>query len=69
MKAKTKIGELSENTKLAIIFNSKPVHKEWVKGDLSVEEKRKILEAMDIATDGPWILGMIEDIRDLRKGV
>lgn len=68
MKAKVATQVLSDNAKIAIIFNSRPLHKEWVKGDLSIEEKRRVLEGMDIAIDGPWILGLIEDIRDLRRG-
>ncbi len=69
MKAQQKTEtRLSDHAKVAIIFNQKPVYKEWIKGDLTKEEKQQILDGMDVATDGPWLLGLIEDIRDLRKG-
>lgn len=67
MKTKEIDAHLSDHAKVSIIFNERNVHREWIKGDLSPDEKRKVLEGMDIAIDGRWILELIKDLRDLRR--
>lgn len=58
---------LSDNVKFQHIHSFPRVHREWTKGDLTREEKREILDGMEIAVTESWLLTLIEDIRDARK--
>ena len=54
--------ELSDGQKLQIINDSRKYKKKWQK--LTNDQKYKILEGMDIATDDKWMLSLFEDIKN-----
>lgn len=57
-----KTKELSDGQKLQIINDSRKYKKKWNK--LEKEQKLKVLEGLDIATDEKWILSLFEDVKE-----
>jgi hypothetical protein len=55
------VKEVSEGQKLRIIQDSNKLRKMWNK--LDREQKLKIFEGMDIATDYKWVLSLFEELK------
>ena len=58
---KTNVRELSDGQKLQIINDSRKYKKKWNK--LNKEQKLKVLEGMNVATDEKWILSLFEEVK------
>ena len=56
------VTPFTDSLKIQIIMDNRKLKKEWAK--CNSEQKHKVLEGLDIATDLKWILSLFTDILD-----
>lgn len=63
----TQEQSMSTTVKLQHLNSFPRVRKEWIKGDLTKDEKLAVLEGMDLGLTERWILSLIEEVREIRQ--
>jgi hypothetical protein len=56
---------MSDNAKIQRIHDTKDVERRW--NLLTKEERRFVLDGMNIGVNQEWILGLIEDAKEMRR--
>jgi hypothetical protein len=59
------MNQLSDNKKIQVIRDNPVIKREW--NHLSKDERRFMLEGMELGCDQAWLIGLIEDARMLRE--
>jgi hypothetical protein len=59
------MNQLSDNKKIQVIRDNPVIKREW--NHLSNDERRFMLEGMELGCDQAWLIGLIEDARMLRE--
>jgi hypothetical protein len=57
--------QLSDNKKIQVIRENPAINREW--NHLSKDDRRFMLDGMELGCDQAWLIGLIEDARMLRE--
>lgn len=58
---------MSDSVKLQHIHANARVHRTWISGGLTHEQRRYVLDGTDIAIDEAWLLSLIEDAKEIEQ--